>query len=371
MGPNVFYNIFPILLCISNSIESIVIHDYSSRSNPDFSTSYLLLSSEILRIFVIFTIYSVRNILYKLTLKETASSVAESLANKSTIHYFIISLIYTVSNNLGYRAVSLLEPVEYNVLSTLKIPMTIFISNIFLPKMTHEYKLGKFLSAFIVLLGNCLIFLPNVASGISSVSGTVLAVLYTIFSAIGAVYSEHTMTYYQEHILTQSAKFSFFSLLVNWVMTVLFDNYSSDKYSNKFSNVSYYTAISVMLICLNGFATSLVIKYNGGVAKSLSTAGSTALTMILKNYAAKTTLFYTGAFLSFTGVFLYSFPQMIYSIFSNTNRDMSGFSRIPDEELLLPPSLLFEEENYEEEQAYYNANILQNGLFPKRYLSRI
>lgn len=371
MDTNVFYNLFPVLLCFSNSIESIIIHNYSSNPNPNFSTSYLLLSSEISRIFIISMIFIVRNIFYKISVKETATSVIESLANKSTIHYFVISLIYTISNNLGYRSISILEPVEYNILSTLKIPMTIFISNAFLPKVKDNYKLGRFFSASIVILGNCLIFLPNAVSGISSVPGTILAISYTMASATGAVYSEHTMTYYQEHILTQSAKFSFFSLLVNWITALLFDNNLENKYSNKLSEMTGYTVMVVFIICLNGFLTSLVIKFNGGVSKSLATSGSVALTMILKSYAAKTTLFYIGAFLSFIGVMLYSFPEPLYSFVNKSRGNEYSFSRLTDEELILPHPALFDDEDFDQEQEYYNNNILQNGIFPKRYLTRI
>lgn len=362
MISDVFRGLLPVFLCVSNSLESIIIHDYSSSNHSNFSTSYLLLTAEITRIFIIFLLFLSWSFFYKISAKDSLSIVKDSILHKSTIHYLIISFIYTVSNNFGYRAIAFLEPVEYNILSTLKIPMTIFISNVFIKTKDH-YAIVRYLSAFAVICGNMLIFLPNMVSGISSVIGVILAIAYITMSSLGAVYSEHIMTQYEEHILIQSVKFSFFSLMINLIVSLLFDNSLGESHDNSFLNISPYTILVVFSICLTGFLTSIVIKFNGGVAKSLSTSGSTAVTMILKNYMQKTPAFYCGVVMSFIGVTVYSFPDFFSKKRTSydTIADDNYFSTLENEEL---SSSLFEEEQY-----YYDENILQNNMFPKRYLT--
>lgn len=291
--------LLPLALLLSSSFESIFIHNLQKNGDVSPPIENMIIVSEFIKLIVSTTLIFVT--------KRHIISPVKILTNT---HYFIpVSLIYVVSNNIVYLALKELSPSMFNLLTNLKIPVTVLLASICLKKTnTFNYITGY--SILFILTGNGIATINKMTSGSNSgnsLLGIGLMIIYSMCSGGAAVYCEYLLKnlLFQENIFVQNVKFCICSILINGIVCIYNGNLLE---WNGIYNYRVILAVSGM--AANGIATSLVIKYLGSIYKTYTTSISVFLTLIISYifgmHADLNVFFFTGCFFSIIGVFLYN-----------------------------------------------------------------
>lgn len=292
-------NFLGIILCITSSIESVIIHFVSKKQILKSNPEQLILLSELIKLtisFVFFNITKNKNDIY----------------NIKNIYFFAIpAIIYTISNNITFLALDILKPSMFNLLTNLKIPVTIILANIFLDISGNIYQL---FTVILVFIGNSLATFKNIDNDIN-VIGICYMVIYSICSGSAAVYGEYIMRYKfkTENFFLQSMKFCICSIISNLLLCIVRGNITNWP-------IEILHLSSISSIVMNGMFTGLTIKYSGSIVKTYATSLSTFLSAFLSYFIWRyeiTMFFYIGAIISFIGVNIYIYDKYIVNGYYN------------------------------------------------------
>jgi drug/metabolite transporter (DMT)-like permease len=226
--------------------------------------------------------------------------------NFSNIYYFIpVSLIYVVSNNIVYLALKDLTPSMFNLLTNLKIPITVFLASVFLRK-TNTFNRFTASSIVLILFGNGIASLTKNSNGENTFFGIGMMVIYSICSGSATVYSEYLLKnlLFQENIFAQNVKFCLCSILINLCVSTYNGNLLQ-----WIGIFEFRQLLAISFMASNGIATSLVIKYLGSICKIYATSLSVFLTLFISFIfgmrADLNVFFFVGCIFSVIGVFVY------------------------------------------------------------------
>lgn len=278
-----------ISLCISSSLEAILIHFIQKNQVINVHSEQLIILSEILKIIVSLICF------YK-------TKTNTERFNFINIEWFIIpSFIYMISNNLTYYALIYITPSLFNLLSNLKIPVTTFLAFFFLHK--SSFNLNQLYAILFIFCGNVLAFCSNINLQNFNYIGLISMILYSLCSGIASVYSEYIMKFefYDENVFLQNIKFSICSVVSNLLLSVLRRNILS-----WYIEPIHLLAISSMSI--NGLITGLVLKFQGSIIKTYATSLSVFISILISNLLWNYTIsifFIFGAIISFLGINIY------------------------------------------------------------------
>lgn len=302
-------NFLGVILCITSSIESVIIHYVSKKQILKSNPEQLILLSEIIKLIISFIFF------YFTKKKDEDSNI------KNILYFTVPALIYTISNNITFIALDVLKPSMFNLLTNLKIPVTIILANIFLDISGSIYQI---FTVILVFLGNSLATYKDINNDIN-VKGIYYMILYSICSGSAAVYGEYIMKYKfkKENFFLQSMKFCICSVVSNLILCIIRGNISN--WPLELLHIS-----SISSIVMNGMFTGLTIKYCGSIVKTYATSLSTFLSAFISyfiwNYEI-TTFFYIGAIISFIGVNVFIYDKYIKNGYYNF-RYMSDTMRI-------------------------------------------
>ena len=109
-------NFLGIILCITSSFESVIIHFVSKKQILKSNPEQLILLSELIKLTISFIFFNI-------------TKNKNDVFNIKNIYFFTIpAIIYTISNNITFLALDTLNPSMFNLLTNLKIPVTIILS---------------------------------------------------------------------------------------------------------------------------------------------------------------------------------------------------------------------------------------------------
>ena len=187
--------LLPVFLLFTSSLESIFIHNLQKNNANVVPVENMIIMSEIFKLIV-------SGCLIRVTSKRTDNPL-----NFSNIYYFIpVSLIYVVSNNIVYLALKELTPSMFNLLTNLKIPVTVLLASFFLRK-TNTFNYFTAYSIALILFGNSIASLTKGnRDGENSFLGIGMMVIYSTCSGTASVYSEYLLKdlLFQENIFVQN-----------------------------------------------------------------------------------------------------------------------------------------------------------------------
>jgi drug/metabolite transporter (DMT)-like permease len=221
---------------------------------------------------------------------------------KNLYYYIFPAVIYTISNNVTYFALSEMTPAMYNLLMNIKIPLTGLMTFVFL-----KYEMSqKFIISFLVLFSSTTLASLNFTDNISldvSMIGLLYMLIYTICSSGGAVLMEYItkIKFKSQDIYIQNVKFSLMSVLCNAIVILV-------KFKLPFTNLVSLHWIVVIISGIYGLITAVVIKFGGSILKTYSVSCSVFLSALLSYLVWGTTFtwnFFVGSICCVYAVHLY------------------------------------------------------------------
>lgn len=314
------------ILCVMVAIESTTIKYVKKVQKNDIPSEQLVLLVEIGKFLISWIIYvicyqshllSIHSILdeYRPLLdtfpnEESILDVEnERNTNSSLIWYMFPAVLYAVSNNVTFAALSLMSPAMFNLLMNLKIPMTAFMAWMFIGYKINNNLLISFVTLF---LGSAVATIKFSSLGGPSIEGSLLGLLlmivYASCSAGGAVYTEYVtkLRFQSENILIQNMKFCICSALANITMIIL-------RGKIPFTTLEFIHLASVSGLIANGLVTAAVLKYGGSILKTYSVSVAMFLSALLTWIVFGIKLswnFYVGAFICACAVQLYAWEKL-------------------------------------------------------------
>lgn len=232
--------------------------------------------------------------------------IEEESNDKSSLFWYLLpAILYTISNNVTFAALSLMSPAMFNLLMNLKIPMTAFMAWMFI-----GYKINRnlFISFVTLFIGSGIatikISLTDQPSFEGSLLGLLLMLVYASCSAGGAVYTEYVtrMRFSAENMFLQNMKFCVCSALANIVIIII-------RQEIPYIKIEYLHFASVFVLIGNGLITAAVLKYGGSILKTYSVSVamflSALFTWLLFDYVLSWN-YYVGAIICTIAVQLYA-----------------------------------------------------------------
>lgn len=219
--------------------------------------------------------------------------------------FSIPALIYTVSNNITFYALSLLSSSMFSLLVNLKIPMTGLFAHVFLKKPITAM---GWTALFIMFGGSVVACLKLTESAVVvTLTGFLLMCIYATCSASAAVYMEHITrhAYRDEHVLLQNVKFSFWGIVFNTLLSIARGTVLD-------WHLQPIHLLSIFSLVANGLVTSLVIKYAGSIAKTYASAFAALVTAFFAWVIWRQVLawnFYLGASLCSLAILIYGWEK--------------------------------------------------------------
>lgn len=284
---------FFILLLLSSSLESIIIHWVSLNQSIKPYTEQLIILSELCKILISIPLFYL------------TSSHNDYPIVLSNIYAFIIpAFIYTISNNIIFLALQILTPNMFTLLSNMKIPITIILATLLLKHNLNRYRV---LTVIFIFIGNTIACYNWGNNTVIPLLGITYMLIYSLCSGSAAVYTEYIMKikYNNENIFIQNIKFCTMSILCNLVIMIYNGHYNSFP-------LEPVHLMSVGSMAINGINTSLVIKFSGSIAKTYATSLAVLVTSILSYIiwdVIITFSFIFGSITTFLGINIYVYDK--------------------------------------------------------------
>lgn len=313
-----------IVLCIVVSLESTLVKWVKLNQTIDPPSEHLVILAEITKGIIC-------TILYKLTRDFTSdlpmvddehrplypslpsSPIPPHNTNNrprydSAMYFMLPAMLYTISNNITFIALSYLSSSMFSLLMNLKIPMTGVLAYILLRKQITQLGWIALVTMFIGSAIACLRFQGTSLGLNCSLLGVILMVGYSVCSASAAVYMEYITRHLfsNENIFLQNIKFCAYGIVFNTIVTILRGNL-----------LTWYLEsihlLSIFAMVFNGLITAAVIKYAGSIPKTYSVAFAALVTSLLALFIWHTILdwnYYLGAIICCLSIQLYVLDKL-------------------------------------------------------------
>jgi solute carrier family 35 (UDP-sugar transporter), member A1/2/3 len=292
------------LLCVVVSSESTLIKWVKLNETIHPPSEHLIILAEIIKGMLCAMIY------YTTIPRGTPSELIPLNGNpqprlSSTWALAVPALIYTVSNNITFMALSLLSSSMFSLLVNLKIPFTGISARLFLN--TPMTLLG-WIALSIMSLGSAVACIKTGSITLITWSGLMLMLVYAACSATAAVYMEYITrhVYRNESLLLQNVKFSLWGILFNVIVSTL----RGSLFSWHLEDIHM---LSVFSMVLNGLVTSMVIKYAGSIVKTYAAAFAALVTAFMAWCIWGQILtwnYYLGAVICCSAIQLYAYDKL-------------------------------------------------------------
>lgn len=309
-------------LCFMVAAESTAIKYVRIYQKNDIPSEQLVLIVEIVKCTICACLYGIQNYKHNksepfettpILAEENVSEIIEidkleDPRQSSIIWFMFPAVLYTVSNNVTFEALSRMSPAMFNLLMNLKIPFTAIMAWLFI-----RYKFNKVMVASFAALfaGSAIATLKfneqNKLVLQCSIYGLLLMIVYSFCSASAAVYMEYItkMRYEKESLWLQNVKFCACSMIANIVIIFI-------RGRVPFTTLEPLHLLAVLGLVGNGLMTSAVIKFGGSIVKTYAVSVAMFLsaisTMFLFQIDLKWTFFF-GAGVSAVAVNLYAWEK--------------------------------------------------------------
>ncbi|OMJ12677.1 UDP-galactose transporter [Smittium culicis] len=228
----------------------------------------------------------------------------------------IPAFLYTLQNNLQYRAVSLLDPATFQVSYQMKILTTALFSVVLLKTILGAVKWSSLL---MLTAGIALVQLdsssastasstPSAKMGtIKKFEGLVAVGIACLLSGLSGVYFELVLKTTKKSVWLRNLQLSIYSLIPATIGILLVDG-SEISQKGFFYGYTIWTFGSIMCQSLGGLVVAVVVKYADNILKGFATSISIILSCILSIWIFdfKVTLTFTlGTILVVYSTYLY------------------------------------------------------------------
>ncbi|VEL27385.1 unnamed protein product [Protopolystoma xenopodis] len=248
-----------IFLSTQYALHILVIRYSKVRVNSHFSTSSVIVLSELLKTLIALSL-AVR--------QYGAHNVLRTLKNDplDTLKIGIPSFLYVVQNYLLYSAITELDAPTYQVTYQLKLITTALFSMLLLGRNQSP---SRWMSLFILFVGISFVQASNLSAtvpGRNSLIGFIYVFIASLTSGFSAVYFEKVLKSSSKSLWVRSAELSFFGSIIALISQI----YSEPALllsSGFFHDFDWLVWCLVILQTAGGILVAVVVKYADNVLK--------------------------------------------------------------------------------------------------------
>jgi solute carrier family 35 (UDP-sugar transporter), member A1/2/3 len=307
-----------LLLCTVTCLYSIIIKLSKRDGHFLFEIQTTILLSEMFKFF--YSIVQVQLYGARATGSQHRLAEKETLAAAMSTWFAVPALIYAVSNTLVWHANKYLSPPQYQLLSNIKMPMTVFLHRLVFKRTRHQM---QWLGIGMLILGS--ISDELLACGDSSDKGidnhtvqeemTGLSIMLVIsaLSAVAGIFSEYKLKEFKSvSIHFSNMQLYFFGILVNGTLLFAKRGFGILHPAKFFAGYNGHTISAVVVHACMGILVSYIMKYADNIMKLFAGACASGLSSVV-NYILfgsppSDALLY-GTTIVLIGLFLYTRPE--------------------------------------------------------------
>ncbi|OLY85096.1 UDP-galactose transporter [Smittium mucronatum] len=300
-----------LVLVVQNSMLVIVMRYSRIVSDVKYFTSTAVFFAELFKLVASLCLYYLED---PETIKSNGFKyLLHQIFGTDSWKMFIPAFLYTLQNNLQYRAVSLLDPATFQVSYQMKILTTALCSVILLKTILGAV---KWTSLFMLTAGIALVQLdstsstqtPSAKTGtINKFQGLVAVGFACLLSGLSGVYFELVLKTTSKSVWLRNVQLSLYSLVPATLGILLVDGSDISK-NGFFYGYTIWTFGAIMCQSLGGLVVAVVVKYADNILKGFATSISIILSCFLSIFIFdfKVTLPFTiGTVLVIYSTYLY------------------------------------------------------------------
>ncbi|CAF1025986.1 unnamed protein product [Adineta ricciae] len=228
------------------------------------------------------------------------------------------ALMYTLQNNLLFIAISNLDAATFQVTYQLKI-FTTAILMVFI--LRRQLNLVQWFALFLLFVGISLVQLENMTTStpkqdVNAVYGFLAVIAACILSGLAGVYFEKILKGSDVSVWIRNIQLGVFGMFFGVLTTYLTEG-AEIKAKGFFFGYTPIVWMATLVHSVGGLIVALVVKYADNILKGFATSMAIIISCIVSMmfFDFQLTLLFTmGSTLVIFSIFLYSKPELIFSV---------------------------------------------------------
>lgn len=281
-----------LVLLSLQSTASLLVTRHVLRENK-LHPAPLMISVELCKFFLYYAAESFKNVSLVYPLKQLSLNVRHQ--RLALLYWSLPAALFTLQNRLLYYALPRVNPVPFQIIQQLKIPITAILSVIFLKRSFSQNQWSSLLALTCGVTVVQLSDLSDPGTGRSSLSGYAALLLNSISSSIVSIYMERLLKSGSPLSLNlQSMQLSLFGILFS-TLVLLYDpnNFS---FLSLFSSGTWLVPFLILLHAIGGILVAYVTAYTSSINKGFASALSIVFSGLI-SLGSNSPLFLFGSFL--------------------------------------------------------------------------